>query len=242
MNVHLFGATSSPGCTNLALQTAANDGGNDLGEEAASFVKTNSYVDDGLKSIPTVQEAIKLIKNSTELWMRGSFRLHKFTSNSREGVELVPIASQVQTLWSTSPQTHTWRRMEHWKQHIQLPHHPQGQTTHQAWYSVDSELHIIPTRPHHSISAKRENNTATSLQGKCRLGRLIHQRTLSLHMQTWPSAPDVQWQRVKLHWERKIWTTRSVLSALLEKNGQQVNYEALQTFMCEAEAIVNSRP
>ena len=61
-------------------------------------------------------------------------------------------------------------------------------------------------------------------------------------MQTWPSAPDVQWQRVKLHWERKIWTARSVLSALLEKNGQQVNDEALQTFMCEAEAKVNSRP
>ena len=101
MTVHLFGATSSPGCTNLALQTAANE--NDLVEEAASFIKTNSYVDDGLKSIPTVQEAIKLIKNSTELWMRGSFRLHKFTSNSREVMELVPIASRVQTLWSTSP-------------------------------------------------------------------------------------------------------------------------------------------
>ena len=45
MTVYLFGATSSPGCTNLALQTAANDGGNDLGEEAASFIKTNFYVD-----------------------------------------------------------------------------------------------------------------------------------------------------------------------------------------------------
>ena len=45
MTVHLFGATSSPGCTNLALQTAANDGRNDLGEEAASFIKTNFYVD-----------------------------------------------------------------------------------------------------------------------------------------------------------------------------------------------------
>lgn len=67
MTVHLFGATSSPGCTNLALQTAANDGGNDLGEEAASFIKTNFYVDNRLKSITTVQEAIKLIKNSTEL-------------------------------------------------------------------------------------------------------------------------------------------------------------------------------
>ena len=43
-------------------------------------------------------------------------------------------------------------------------------------------------------------------------------------------------------WERQIRTVRSVLSALLEKNGHQMNDEALRTFMCEAEAVVNSRP
>lgn len=42
-------------------------------------------------------------------------------------------------------------------------------------------------------------------------------------------------------WERQIRTVRSVLSALLEKNGHQMNDEALRTFMCEAEAVVNSR-
>ena len=43
-------------------------------------------------------------------------------------------------------------------------------------------------------------------------------------------------------WERQIRTVRSVLSALLETNGSQLNDEALRTFMCEAEAVVNSRP
>ena len=43
-------------------------------------------------------------------------------------------------------------------------------------------------------------------------------------------------------WECQIRTVRSVLSALLEKNGHQMNGEALRTFMCEAEAVVNSRP
>ena len=43
-------------------------------------------------------------------------------------------------------------------------------------------------------------------------------------------------------WERQIRTVRSVLSALLEKNGRQLNDEALRTFMCEAEAVMNSRP
>ncbi|XP_068724041.1 uncharacterized protein [Montipora capricornis] len=43
-------------------------------------------------------------------------------------------------------------------------------------------------------------------------------------------------------WERQIRTVRTVLCALLEKNGHQMNDEALRTFMCEAEAVVNSRP
>ena len=43
-------------------------------------------------------------------------------------------------------------------------------------------------------------------------------------------------------WERQIKTVRGVLSALLEKNGTQLNDEALHTLMCEAEAVVNSRP
>ncbi|KAK3746502.1 hypothetical protein QZH41_001765 [Actinostola sp. cb2023] len=43
-------------------------------------------------------------------------------------------------------------------------------------------------------------------------------------------------------WERQIRTVRSVLSAILQKNGAQLNDEALRTFMCEAEAVVNSRP
>ena len=43
-------------------------------------------------------------------------------------------------------------------------------------------------------------------------------------------------------WERQIRTVRNVFSAILERNGSQLNDEALTTFMCEAEAIVNSRP
>jgi len=63
---------------------------------------------------------------------------------------------------------------------------------------------------------------------------------------------NCDWIEVKLNvpyashmggiWERQIRSVRSVLSALLEKNGQQMKDEALRTFMCEAEAVVNSRP
>ena len=43
-------------------------------------------------------------------------------------------------------------------------------------------------------------------------------------------------------WERQIRSVRNVLNALLHSNGSQLNGESLRTFMCEAEAIVNSRP
>ena len=52
----------------------------------------------GLKSVPTVPEAIALIKNSTEMSMRGSFRLHKFTSNSKEVVKCTPIESHAKDI------------------------------------------------------------------------------------------------------------------------------------------------
>ena len=56
---------------------------------------------------------------------------------------------------------------------------------------------------------------------------------------------NCDWVEVKLNvptWERQIRTVRSVLSALLERNGPQMKDEALRTFMCETEAVVNSRP
>ena len=43
-------------------------------------------------------------------------------------------------------------------------------------------------------------------------------------------------------WERQIRTVRSVLAALLDQHGTQLEDEALRTFMIEAETIVNSRP
>ena len=43
-------------------------------------------------------------------------------------------------------------------------------------------------------------------------------------------------------WERMIRTVRYALNGLLEEHGTQLDEESLRTLMCEAEAIVNSRP
>lgn len=43
-------------------------------------------------------------------------------------------------------------------------------------------------------------------------------------------------------WERQIRSVRNVLSLLLHQHGSQLDDESLRTLMCEAAAIVNSRP
>ncbi|XP_053381691.1 uncharacterized protein LOC123540987 [Mercenaria mercenaria] len=43
-------------------------------------------------------------------------------------------------------------------------------------------------------------------------------------------------------WERQIRSVRNVLSSLMYQNGSQLDDEGLRTFMCEAAAVVNSRP
>ena len=89
MKVHLFDAASSPGCANFGLKRAADDGEQQFGEAAANFVRENFYVDDGLISVPSVKEAIKLIESSRALCGKAGLKLHKFMSNKREVMEHV---------------------------------------------------------------------------------------------------------------------------------------------------------
>ena len=50
------------------INIVANDNEKEIGSTAADFVRDDFYVDDGLKSIPSVGEAVKLIKDVKEMW------------------------------------------------------------------------------------------------------------------------------------------------------------------------------
>jgi hypothetical protein len=84
MTVHLFGATSSPGCANYGLKAIADDNKEEFGEEVVNFVKRDFYVDDGLKSLKSVQEAVSVIQKTKDMLSRGGLKLHKFVSNSKD--------------------------------------------------------------------------------------------------------------------------------------------------------------
>ncbi|XP_078495461.1 uncharacterized protein LOC144750543 [Ciona intestinalis] len=94
MTVHLFGAASSPGVANFGLKRAADDGEANFGSDAAEFVRNNFYVDDGLISVPTCDEAVSLIRASKNLCAEAGLRLHKITSNKREVMLNIPISDR----------------------------------------------------------------------------------------------------------------------------------------------------
>ena len=91
MTVHLFGAGSSPGCANYGLKQIANDFEAEYGSDAADFIRDDFYVDDGLKSVDAVTDAISLIQRTKDLCTIGGLRLHKFVSNSKEVIETIPV-------------------------------------------------------------------------------------------------------------------------------------------------------
>jgi hypothetical protein len=61
MNVHLFGAISSPCVGNFGLMATAKEGSQEFGENARDFLEQEFYVHDGLKSFANPEEAIATV-------------------------------------------------------------------------------------------------------------------------------------------------------------------------------------
>ena len=67
MLVHIFGATSSPCCSNKALRQTADEHEDKYDSEAAETVRRNFYVDDLLKSVQTTDQATALAVKLTAM-------------------------------------------------------------------------------------------------------------------------------------------------------------------------------
>jgi len=83
MQVHIFGAVSSPTTCLYALRRCAEDNREEF-VNVADLVKENFYVDNYLDSLETEEEAIRRAKEITDLLKLGSFRLNKWISSSRK--------------------------------------------------------------------------------------------------------------------------------------------------------------
>ncbi|XP_072030104.1 uncharacterized protein [Amphiura filiformis] len=100
MNVHVFGATSSPACANFALRQTAEDGQNRYSQEVCDTIRSNFYVDDCLKSIADESEAIQHAHELTKLCSEGGFRLTKWMSNKRNVLESIPLTERAKEVKS----------------------------------------------------------------------------------------------------------------------------------------------
>ena len=90
MNVHLFGATSSPSCAQFSLLQSAEDQQDEFDKDVRSLIVNNFYMDDCLFTAPTVQQAIYLRTQVSSLLKNRGFRLTKFLSNNKDLLQSIP--------------------------------------------------------------------------------------------------------------------------------------------------------
>ena len=95
MTVHLFGATSSPGCANFGLKYLAQQH-SDRYPLASQLIQNNMYVDDCLFSTETVQQGVELAKQIMQTCSNGGIRMHKFLSNSENIIKSLPASEVAQ--------------------------------------------------------------------------------------------------------------------------------------------------
>ena len=91
MEVHIFGATSSPCVANSVLRRTACDNAKGSSPEVPAIVERNFYVDDALPSFSDEDSAVKAASNLVQILGRGGFRLTKFMSSSKDAMSTIPV-------------------------------------------------------------------------------------------------------------------------------------------------------
>lgn len=86
MTRHIFGIMSSPGVATYGLQRTAGQ----TTSKATESITRDFYVDNGVISINTVEEAVKLVTETAATCKTGNLRLHKICSNSSEVLTSIP--------------------------------------------------------------------------------------------------------------------------------------------------------
>ena len=90
MNVHIFGAASSPCVANSALRQAADDNAHSFNPNVVEAIKRSFYVDDALPSLSDEPTAVSLAADLINILERGGFHLTKFMSNSKNVLASIP--------------------------------------------------------------------------------------------------------------------------------------------------------
>ena len=87
IKVHLLRAIPSHGVANCGLRSTAEAGRQQFDQAAADVLHYDFYVDNGLKSFATPENAIDIIRNTYTMCTALNLRLHKFAYNSKVVLE-----------------------------------------------------------------------------------------------------------------------------------------------------------
>ncbi|XP_038155609.1 uncharacterized protein LOC119792853 [Cyprinodon tularosa] len=90
MRVHIFGNSPSPSVAIYGLKKAATTGEAEFGTNVRRFIERDFYVDDALKSFPTEQEAVHVLRQAQQALAYSNLRLHKVTSNRQAVLKAFP--------------------------------------------------------------------------------------------------------------------------------------------------------
>ncbi|KAM7402818.1 hypothetical protein PAMP_018029 [Pampus punctatissimus] len=82
MTVHVFGNCPSPSVAIYGLKRTAVEGESEYGSDVRKFIEHHFYVDDGLKSFASEDEAIDILIRAQKMLAQSNIRLHKISSNS----------------------------------------------------------------------------------------------------------------------------------------------------------------
>ena len=96
MKVYLFGNTSSPAVATFGLRKTAPPEVEEVkfGTDAKEFVDNNFYVDDGIKSTFTTEDAVDLLKRTQAMLATANLHLHKISSNDPGVTRAFPVADR----------------------------------------------------------------------------------------------------------------------------------------------------
>ena len=98
MASHLCGAKWSPSCAAMALKQVAHDVSDTYGADISCAISEGFYADDFLKSVDTETIAIKLAQGMRESLATAGFHLTKWTSNSAEVLNTIPVSERAKSL------------------------------------------------------------------------------------------------------------------------------------------------
>lgn len=91
---HIFGCTSSPAVASYGLKYCASLTTDPLDEEAKSYLQNSFYVDDGLYSTDSVEQATDTLQRAIGMLQAYKIRLHKVASNSSAVLECIPASER----------------------------------------------------------------------------------------------------------------------------------------------------